>query len=203
MESLAYIHLVEAYEQPIEQSLSPRVKLPKFSPRGLFAFFSCALTAVSIGIARPAVAAIRPGESGEEVAKLQYRLGELGYFQNSYTGYYGEATIDAVREFQRQNGLKDDGIVGEQTQAALDKIYPQPAPATTQPTVRFGDQGATVFRIQRQLSSLKYFDYKQMNGVFDEATEAAIKQFQSDKELAVDGVVGDKTHLALANLTGL
>mgnify|MGYP001810490515 CR=1 FL=1 len=203
MESLAYIHLVEAYEQPIEQSPSPRVKLPKFSPRGLFAFVSCALTAASIGVTRPALAAIRPGESGDAVAKLQYRLGELGYFQNSYTGYYGEATSDAVREFQRQNGLKDDGIVGEKTQAALDKIYPQPAPATTQPTVRFGDQGATVFRIQRQLSSLKYFDYKQMNGQFDEATEAAIKQFQAEQELASDGVVGEKTHLALANLTGL
>ncbi|WP_199249397.1 peptidoglycan-binding protein [[Phormidium] sp. ETS-05] len=203
MESLAYIHLVEAYEQPIEQSISLRVKLPKFSPKGLFAFVSCALTATSIGIAGPAFALLRPGDSGEAVAKLQYRLGELGYFQNSYTGYYGEATSEAVREFQRHNGLTDDGVVGDKTQSALDKIYPQPAPATTQPTVRLGSKGATVFRIQRQLSSLKYFNYQQMNGEFDEATEAAIKQFQADNELATDGVVGEKTHMALANLTGL
>jgi peptidoglycan hydrolase-like protein with peptidoglycan-binding domain len=53
------------------------------------------------------------------VERLQRRLQELGYFDGPITGYYGEITADAVQEFQRSNGLSVDGIVGPQTESAL------------------------------------------------------------------------------------
>ena len=39
-------------------------------------------------------------------------------------GAFGSATEDAVRRFQRDTGLPADGVVGEETWAALEKQTP-------------------------------------------------------------------------------
>lgn len=60
------------------------------------------------------------GSRGYKVAKLQHKLGEMGYFDYPRaTGYYGRITKHAVKEFQRDHGLRPDGIVGHRTMAAL------------------------------------------------------------------------------------
>jgi cell wall-associated NlpC family hydrolase len=59
------------------------------------------------------------GTSGNDVDALQRRLIDLGYMDKS-TGYYGTETIEAVKAFQDQNGLDDDGKTGEMT---LSLIY--------------------------------------------------------------------------------
>jgi len=55
-----------------------------------------------------------------EVAALQDRLAELGWYVGEVDGISGPATEQAVRDFQRAAGLAIDGIAGEQTQAALE-----------------------------------------------------------------------------------
>ena len=63
------------------------------------------------------------GDSGAEVKKLQEDLISLGYTCGYYgaDGDFGGATKNAVVAFQRKNNLEDDGIVGPNTYAALDK----------------------------------------------------------------------------------
>jgi peptidoglycan hydrolase-like protein with peptidoglycan-binding domain len=59
------------------------------------------------------------GESGAEVAALQARLDELGYWHGAGDGRYGQLTRQAVMAFQKVEGLGRDGVAGPATQAAL------------------------------------------------------------------------------------
>jgi len=60
------------------------------------------------------------GSRGHKVARLQHKLGVMGYFHHyRATGYFGPKTKYAVKRFQRSVGLRPDGIVGPRTMAAL------------------------------------------------------------------------------------
>ena len=51
--------------------------------------------------------------------EIQQALKNAGFYQGSVDGKMGPGTKDAIREFQRVNGLKVDGVVGKQTWAKL------------------------------------------------------------------------------------
>ncbi len=55
------------------------------------------------------------GSRGSEVREIQTRLKKWGYYKGNVDGIYGNQTVDAVKYFQRKNGLKVDGIAGKQT----------------------------------------------------------------------------------------
>lgn len=59
------------------------------------------------------------GSRGSEVTEIQKRLKNWGYYNGSVDGIYGAKTRDAVRYFQRKNGLTVDGIAGPKTLAAM------------------------------------------------------------------------------------
>ncbi|MEH2458929.1 peptidoglycan-binding domain-containing protein [Nostoc sp.] len=59
------------------------------------------------------------------------------------------------------------------------------------PILQTGVTGADVERLQGDLSRLGY--QIAVNGVFDQSTETAVKKFQQDHNLTVDGVVGPQT----------
>lgn len=59
------------------------------------------------------------GSSGSAVSTIQTKLKNWGYYSGSVDGVYGSATEEAVRYFQRENGLTADGKVGPATQKAL------------------------------------------------------------------------------------
>lgn len=67
-------------------------------------------------------ASYRQGDQGQQVLVLQENLARLGYFTASPTGFYGPMTFAAVRDFQRACGLDPDGVAGEQTLAAIQRI---------------------------------------------------------------------------------
>ncbi|MBI4004486.1 MAG: peptidoglycan-binding protein [Candidatus Omnitrophica bacterium] len=50
---------------------------------------------------------------------IQQALKNSGFYQGSIDGKMGPLTREAVKEFQRVHGLKDDGVVGKQTWAQL------------------------------------------------------------------------------------
>ena len=58
------------------------------------------------------------GMEGSDVTNVQKRLKELGYM-DTVTGYYGSLTEDAVKAFQKRNGLSADGKVGKVTMNEL------------------------------------------------------------------------------------
>jgi len=59
------------------------------------------------------------GSRGEEVRTIQTKLKRWGYYFGSIDGIYGTQTLNAVKYFQRKNGLTVDGIAGPKTLAAM------------------------------------------------------------------------------------
>ena len=59
------------------------------------------------------------GSRSQEVKDIQTALKSKGYYTGSIDGIFGTGTKNAVTAFQRDNGLKVDGIAGTQTLNAL------------------------------------------------------------------------------------
>lgn len=64
-------------------------------------------------------AVLKQGSRGSLVRQVQTKLKSLGYYKISVDGIFGAKTRTAVINFQRDYGLKVDGIVGTQTFKAL------------------------------------------------------------------------------------
>lgn len=64
---------------------------------------------------------LRYGARGAEVSELQQYLYQLGLLRVQPTGYFGNLTATAVRQFQAESGLAVDGLVGPLTAAALQR----------------------------------------------------------------------------------
>lgn len=138
------------------------------------------------------------GDSGEDVESVQTRLYELGYLtkKSNIDGNFGEGTSAAVLEFQKSNKLTADGKVGNKT---LNTLF------SDSPVSKFysiGDTSDEIKTIQERLKKLGYFSGK-CDGKFTKATASAVRDFQSDNGLDVDGNVGPATKSLLlsANAT--
>ena len=59
------------------------------------------------------------GSRGSEVTQIQTKLKRWGYYKGSIDGIYGTQTLNAVKYFQRKNGLTVDGIAGPATLRAM------------------------------------------------------------------------------------
>src|SRR5919106_530709 len=68
----------------------------------------------------------RPPYRGDDVRTLQRRLNLLGFDPGREDGILGEQTAQAVRDFQRNVGLRPDGIAGSTTIQALDRLIRAP-----------------------------------------------------------------------------
>lgn len=147
------------------------------------------------------------GSHGDDVRRLQRILVMTKLLD--YTGIdgnFGPKTKSAVEQFQQGNGLQVDGIVGQQTWAKL------PADPDT-PRLARGAKGSEVSALQH---GLKTFGKPATNpgaidGDFGPTTETAVRGYQHDRGVHVDGVVGDQTWwvpaggagATLASLSGL
>lgn len=140
--------------------------------------------------AEPVPEYLREGVRHEIVKKLQQRLMDLGFMDNDEpTDYFGQVTLQAVKHFQRQNEMPQDGIVGDATWDALmaedAKYY----------AVSKGTQGDDIQRIQQRLYELGYLARAdQVTGNFGDSTEAAVIKLQEVNGLNPDGKVGQKTY---------
>ncbi len=137
----------------------------------------------------PAPEYLREGVEHEKVEDLQLRLMELGFMENDEpTEYYGSVTVEAVKSFQRQNGLEQDGIVGPGTWDAI-----------MDPDAKFyaaqnGDYGEDIRRIQQRLYELGYLASEDMiTGNYGDITEEAVRKLQEVNGLYEDGKVGRQT----------
>lgn len=62
---------------------------------------------------------LRKGSRGDDVKKLQETLNAMGYDCGTADGIFGVKTEAAVRKFQQENVLPEDGIAGKNTLALL------------------------------------------------------------------------------------
>lgn len=74
-----------------------------------------------IPVPDPTNPTLRKGNSGEYVTLLQTKLIQLGYDLSPYgaDGKFGNKTLEAVKQFQKDRGLEADGVVGSKTWEAL------------------------------------------------------------------------------------
>ena len=63
--------------------------------------------------------ALKPGDSGLQVKRLQQALAALGYKSGKADGRFGPATKSALEKFQKAKKLTVDGVLGPKTLAAL------------------------------------------------------------------------------------
>jgi len=129
---------------------------------------------------------LRRGSTGEAVRELQQALKGLGYDPGPVDGQFGARTEDAVKAFQTAQGIAADGIVGDVTWINIDEAD------MSDPTIRRGSTGNPVRRAQKRLT-LGGYDTGGVDGVFGANTEAAVRRFQGDRALTVDGIVGPRT----------
>ncbi|WP_066192525.1 C40 family peptidase [Gracilibacillus timonensis] len=63
---------------------------------------------------------IQQGDVNESVEDIQIQLQDQGYYTYNIDGIFGDITAQAVRDFQADQGLQVDGIVGPNTAQSLD-----------------------------------------------------------------------------------
>ena len=147
---------------------------------------------------------LRYGSSGEDVKRLQTRLTELGYYHGKISGNYLEGTQSGISAFQEKNGLTADGVAGPTTLAKVDAAYnalgsssSSSASSSSSSGLKLNSTGKEVSALQTDLTTLGYY-WAQITGNFGGKTETAVKRFQEENGLTVDGVAGKKTLDAIA-----
>lgn len=139
------------------------------------------------------------GSRGAAVSDLQRRLKQLGYFRYpQITGYYGAVTADAVKQFQRANGLP---ATGRADRATLERLKQKEEGSSPSPSAALtvGARGDEVRKLQQQLKQLGYFTYSDITGYYGVLTADAIRRFQRDNGLPVTGAVDNQTAARLAS----
>ena len=149
---------------------------------------------------------IRENSSGATVSKVQTELKALGYYYGQITGNAGPKTVAAIKSFQGKNGLTADGIAGPQTIAKIDAAYEakggsSSGSGSSASGLKLNSKGTDVRNLQQDLTTLGYY-WAEITGNFGERTEAAVKSFQDENGLTVDGVAGPATINKLRSLTG-
>ncbi len=131
------------------------------------------------------------GSNGPNVRRLQRLLVEMKLLDyTKINGSFGSDTKQAVESFQSGNGLFSDGVVGPLTWAAL------PADPETL-YLELGHMGPIVGALQQAL--LTYggtgspTDPGAIDGKFGVLTRSAVKAYQGDRGVTVDGIAGDRT----------
>jgi peptidoglycan hydrolase-like protein with peptidoglycan-binding domain len=120
-------------------------------------------------------------------------------------GDFGPGTDTAVRNFQRNNGLGVDGIVGLMTRTKLTSsdtgnsnpnlsVCPYSEPAAT---LTRGSRGTGVSWLQWYLNKKGASPQLLVDGDFGPATDTAVRSFQRNNGLSVDGAVGPLTRARL------
>lgn len=205
METLAYIHLVTPYEEPVELNpidfnliLFKGFNWKKLPAKASIRFLALTFALLIVGIGSNAFALGR-GDSGSQVATLQRNLSTAGYYKGPITGFYGSLTQNSVTSFQRSNGLTPDGIAGASTLAALEGRGGS-APSTdggySNVILQRGSSGINVTRLQKALTARGYYTGP-ITGYFGRLTEEAVIKFQQSNRLVADGIVGYRTVAAL------
>ncbi|ADH61797.1 spore cortex-lytic enzyme [Thermoanaerobacter mathranii subsp. mathranii str. A3] len=85
----------------------------------LIIFITVVFEYAAYDLTKTAMANLYWGNTGSDVAKVQARLKDWGYYQGAVDGFFGVRTWLAVRKFQAYNGLNVTGIVDDDTKVAL------------------------------------------------------------------------------------
>jgi len=134
------------------------------------------------------------GEVSPQVAIIQRRLAELGFYRGQINSIYDRETRNAVIAFQSVYRITPTGQVGNTTREFLFGIRSIPAHRVLRP----GNIGLEVGKLQQRLKSLGYYQ-GQITNYFDRNTEIAVIDFQKRNRITPTGIVGPTTKAFLFN----
>lgn len=150
---------------------------------------------------------LRLNSKSDDVLLLQQKLKSLNYKIQFADGIFGNETLNAVKEFQKNEKLNIDGIFGAMSWKALETAkalvieVPKPIevipviPVVAMPTLKLGSKGKDVETLQTKLKNLNYTIT--VDGDFGIGTDKVVKLFQKDNNITADGIVGKGTYGAL------
>ncbi|MEH1967330.1 peptidoglycan-binding domain-containing protein [Nostoc sp.] len=209
--------LASVYEASESVKVVPTVANFKFlnwkklsSSAAAIRLLSVALTMGLLSIAGQALALQKIGSNGPEVSSSQRCLKKLGYFNGPVSGKFASLTQNAVIKFQQANRIPADGVVGINTQRALQRAcqsrtsskntsgalrrssLPQASPSSQYPVLSQGKAGAAVTRLQQRLRQLGYFNANP-TGNFGQITKDAVIAFQRNYRIPANGIVNRQT----------
>ena len=156
-------------------------------------------------------AVLQEGDTSSGVRALQYFLAFIAYFDNnipqiSITGTFDANTANAVRQFQSQQGLTVDGVVDRVDWQELLNTYNSilaDLPSEYQEYASLiypgyfltsGEESPDVITLQNAINRIAATDSSvptlEVTGIYDEATENAVRTLQWQSGLPVNGAVG-------------
>jgi len=156
---------------------------------------------------------LKNGSEGAAVTALQSALAELGYLEEEdVDGKFGAKTEEALKLFQKRNGLTRDGIASQDLQLKLYedtpkdtrgyRQYVRTVPPVAGAVIREKSKGEPVTKLQTRLKELGYYK-GELTGVCDEDTVAAIKLFEGKHGLVADGEMSAADQQVLYGATAM
>ena len=156
---------------------------------------------------------LKNGSEGASVTALQSALAELGYLEEEdVDGKFGSKTEEALKVFQKRNGLTQDGIASQDLQLKLYedtpkdtrgyRQYVRTVPPVAGAVIREKSKGEPVTKLQTRLKELGYYK-GELTGVCDEDTVAAIKLFEGKHGLVADGEMSAADQQVLYGATAM
>ena len=144
------------------------------------------------------------GDEGADVKVLQERLKIAGFYYGNSTGIFGPITQEAVKLFQKAYQLTVDGVVGKSTLAKLPAVTDENQTTTSQKSdnrdiLSLGDRGEAVRILQEHLIAAGFLK-NQPNGYYGSNTVDAVKRFQKQQKLEINGLAGQTTRSKLYSL---
>jgi cell wall-associated NlpC family hydrolase len=122
------------------------------------------LVATAAAQAASAPGLLKQGMSGDDVYRLQAKLLECGYLEDTPDGNFGALTREAVIEFQTDVGLEADGVAGPATLEAL-RDYKPVAQASRAPAE--SRKGQQIVAFAKQFLDVPYVWAGRSSGGFD------------------------------------
>lgn len=138
---------------------------------------------------------LKRGMKGPQVGALQDEMIDLGYMsleeKKTGPGTFGKVTERAVKSFQGDNDLDNNGTFDLATQAGVRQLNEG---------VQLGSKGGLVLPMQKRLVKLKKLNQADLDtgpGTFGELTQKALINFQMDNQLQPSGILTDETYRLL------
>lgn len=141
----------------------------------------------------------------ERVLEIERALYSLGYHDDNFDALLDDVTKAALRSFQRANDLNPSGEPDSATLALLDSgmgvtchqyLVEMKNVYSEVPILQSGSAGEAVGELQMKLRELGYFS-GECDGVFGDATLAAVKRFQMANGLTETGSADRSTQIRL------
>lgn len=139
---------------------------------------------------------LRNGQRHDDAIQLKVDLATIGFhISPTPTTLYGTATDAKVREFQEYYGLRINGIADEVTLAKIAEILSSP--------FQNGERHEETIQLKEDLGAIGFHISNNPTTLYGSQTESAVREFQEEYDLVVNGIADEVTLTTLSELTSI